>query len=809
MQIVNFDDVRETIIELIKKKMLIPILGSGFTKGCNAFDGNVPSGSDYQSYMLEAIQSNENLTPDEISSLRSTTFSKISNIYHKVVSAEEQRRYLKAKFTGVSLDSCRRNLLSIPWPYIYTLNIDDAIEHNSDFQFVVYSNRSVRKNVFDEHKCVIKLHGDVMEMLSYDDSVSEIFDQGQYVASLSRNVSLLNRLTHDISYQNLLYIGCSLSDEIDLFSASLSSTKNENARFFCTTKVPTRLEQINLENYKITHCIIFESYPEIYNLIYEAAQEAEKIEPNEIDRYRICKFTSLNEEFASNKSYLFYGKSLINKDRSITHPYFFISRDVTDQLIENIHTYSLQFLLGNGCSGKTYIAIDVASRVRDRDVFVFESKESLSDAALQLLLDRGNRLIIADSNTLNIQQIEQLIKQKDTLKKQNISILIVENKNNRDLAGLLRLLELNGDIEPNSIPQIIVSNRLNNRETDELNQRLVTATLGVFSEKKSIADNIIECSHNLIQKNRFDKISPHFNNERQIACLLSLAIENKVYSSRVVELDLLPEIYEQELISRPLIEVESTWDFETTPSSNSPIKYVVNAEYWLYNQLNEFSKSKRNQELIIRAYRHIISKIVDIHGKPSLTYGDKYAQYKPYILFDNVNQIFRSQGLTLIRRIYENLRDLLSTDPNYMHQRAKCYIRSVASEADISKKLAFLDNAYRDASVSLSMFEKRYEDTGNKKIQISIAHVQYTRALALCHRAKISHYQNIAENTRSVELLYDALLSPYNSYDFIKKDIYNYGNVVRELITTLVAGSSLVDKKVLILLETLFKYIKA
>lgn len=60
-----------------------------------------------------------------------------------------------------------------------------------------------------------------------------------------------------------------------------------------------------------------------------------------------------------------------------------------------------------------------------------------------------------------------------------------------------------------------------------------------------------------------------------------------------------------------------------------------------------------------------------------------------------------------------------------------------------------------------------------------------------------------------VELLYDALLSPYNSYDFIKKDIYNYGNVVRELITTLVAGSSLVDKKVLILLETLFKYIKA
>lgn len=808
MQIVCFNDVRETIIQSLRKKMLIPIFGSGFTRGCTAFRGKVPSGEDYQHYMIETITSSGGFSSDEIKSLSSAPFSKISTIYHAVISEKKQREYLKANFTQVSLDSCRKKLLSIPWPYVYTLNIDDAIEHNSSFRSVVYSNRPVRKSAFDEQQCVIKLHGDITEILNYEDSVSEIFDQNQYIASLHRNTSLLSKLTHDISYQNILYIGCSLSDEIDLLSASEVSVPNENLRFFCTAKRPNRLEQIDLERYKITHCIVFDSYQEIYSLIYDAAQDAEKIAPAEIERYRTYSFKTLSEDFSLNKSYLFYGKGLINKDRSVTLPYFFISRSVTDKLIKNISTYNVQFLLGSGCSGKTYIAIDIASRVRNRDVFMFESKESLSDVALQTLLERRNCLIIADSNALNMQQIERLIRSMDALKKRNISILIIENKNNRDLAGLIQLMELNGVIEQDSIPRITISNKLSKTETAELNKLLVTANLGIFSEKKTITDNIIKCSHDLLQKNRFDSIVPHFDNERQIACLIALAIENKIYSSRAVELDLIPEVYIQERTAKPLIEIESTQSFETTPSNSSPIKYVANAEYWLRDQLCGFAKTKENQKLVILAFRHIILRLVDVYGKPDLTYGDKYAQYKPYILFDNINQIFRPQGLVLIRQIYESLNDLLSSDPNYMHQRAKCYIRSARFETDKTQKLNFFEQAYRDASVSHSVFEKRYEDTKNDKIQISIAHAEYTKALALCHEAKLNDYSNIPENTQAVEILYKALLSPYNSYDFAKTDIYNYGDVVMDLIMTLTANSDLVDKKVLALLGDLFRVVR-
>lgn len=811
MQIVDFNDVRTTIIENIRKKMLIPILGSGFTQGCNALQGNVPSGSDYKKYMIDSIQTSGDFTAEELQSLHSEPFSSVSNIYHQVVPQEKQRKYLKENFTTVSVDSSKRNFLSIPWPYIYTLNIDDAIERNSSFSHVIHSNRPVQNNIFDEFPCVIKLHGDIAEMLNYEDSISEVFDQNQYIASLHKNQSLLSKLTHDFSYQNLLYIGCSLSDEIDLISVSVSSIPHENARFFCTTTHLTHLDKIKLERHKITHCVIFNSYQEIYDLIYTAAQEAEKIAPSELDNYRVCTFSRLPEKFELNKSYLFYGKSLINKDRSITFPYFFISRSITDQLIKNVNKYRLQFLLGSACSGKTYIAFDFASRIRDRDVFVFESKESLSDNALQSLIDRGNCLIVADSNTLNMQQIEELPREIEKLQRQNVSILIIEEKSNHSLSSLLRLLEMTGVIEQKSIPLLEVSNKFSKSEVDTLNRLLVTATLEVFTESKSLADNIIETSRHLIQKNRFDKIVPRLSNERQIACLIALAIENKIYSMRASDLDLIPEIDEQVRFSKPLIELESTWSFETTPSNNAPVKYVINAEYWLYDQLNEFSKLQGSHELIIRAYRHIISRLVTIYGQPDLMYGNKYAQYKPYILFDNINRIFKShssQGLVLARKIYESLNDFLSSDPNYMHQRAKCYIRSARFEKAASDKLKFFEKAYRYASVSYSVFNKRYEDTKNEKLYISLSHVEYTRALILCHQARINKYKIFAENTQAVQILHHALSSDYNSYDYAKKDIDNYNNAVLDLITHLIADPSLVDKSVYPLLESLFKAVR-
>lgn len=65
-----------------------------------------------------------------------------------------------------------------------------------------------------------------------------------------------------------MYIGCSLSNEIDLLSISSKATINGN-RYYCTTKQPDEDALLMLSKYGITHCVIFDSYDAIYTeLVY-------------------------------------------------------------------------------------------------------------------------------------------------------------------------------------------------------------------------------------------------------------------------------------------------------------------------------------------------------------------------------------------------------------------------------------------------------------------------------------------------------------------------------------------------------------
>ena len=70
-------------------------------------------------------------------------------------SKEEQRKYLRDNFTKVELNEEKKKFLEIKWPYVYTLNIDDAIERNSGYENVVYPYRKIYDDIFDQEKCTI------------------------------------------------------------------------------------------------------------------------------------------------------------------------------------------------------------------------------------------------------------------------------------------------------------------------------------------------------------------------------------------------------------------------------------------------------------------------------------------------------------------------------------------------------------------------------------------------------------------------------------------------------------------------------
>lgn len=791
---VKYSDISSEIKQHLKKRMLIPIIGSGFTRRCKSRAGKVPSGEDYRNYMIDEIMKSRNYKEEKKKKYKDKHFSEVSTIYHNIVSSEKQREYLRDNFTKVILEDFKKAFLEIAWPYIYTLNIDDGIEKNSDYKNVIYSNRKIYDDIFDKEKCTIKLHGDVEDILSYKDSKCEIFDQIQYVQSIKENKVLLDKLKHDYEYLNLIYIGCGLSNEIDLLSV-LAATASNGSHYYCTASILDEDDLILLEKYGITHCVVFDSYDAIYQELVKVADEAEKIEVTELDQYKTYKFTKIENGFEKNKDYLFLGKNPVGKTRNVSIPAFFVSREITTKLVENVKTNATQILVGRGCSGKTYVMLDVARKVVDRDVFIFQSRERVNADAFSLLLDKMNCLVIADSKAFSIDQIEEIIRNGKTRAAKKNSFLIIESKSNRDLSSLLSLLRMNEVIEEDELITYELKNKFSVEKNDEINYKLVKSSLGVFLTNKTLADNIIDASTRLIEKNYFDSITPRINNVKDIACLITLATKEKVYSEEVVILNLEEEFLLQRKKATPLIEEEGTWIFEKSNANNSPMKYVVNAEYWLYNQLDNVAKSNEGHKKVVEAYQYIISKLIEHYGKPDLNYGTKYAPYKEYILFDNINQIFTSRNTELIREIYESLNNLLASDPNYLHQRAKCYIRSAIRTEDKKMKGKWLRQAQRDANTSNNIFEMRYEKCQNEKIQISAAHALYTVALSLCYLAKLADYKDIKTNEKAVECLNLALVSPYNSMEFIKKDkVYNQG-IVGETIKYFSTNMSMISSE--------------
>ena len=814
MEIVNFSDIYDTFTKNLKRNMVIPIIGSGFTLNSEAKNGKVPSGKDYQEYMIDSLCNKFEELNETKGEMYKESFSKIAELYIKQIDDIDKRNYFVSNFTDVKIQEKNKiDFLKIEWPYIYTLNIDDAIEKNSKFNHTICcNNENVIESVFDEFNCVIKLHGDVNNLINYGNYNSIIFSSKQYATSLESNKVLLNKLNHDALYQNLLFIGCSLNDEIDILTV-LPDERCEcvTSRYLCFVGEPTKLESMKYESFGITHIVKFNSYDDIYQRIYKSWVETQKIATDDLDNYKSFIVEQSDDSFETNKSFFLYGKSLVDKNK-ITLPHFFISREITKNIIADMRKFNLQFVIGSSYSGKTYIFYDIATKIKDQDIFIFETKDRISEKAFTSLLNKKNSIFLFDSNSLTISQIELIMNGLYSLRNNNNKIIIFSLKNNSELFGLIRLLEDNATISKHNFSIKSIDNKFSTTEAKEINSKLTGTGIGIINKSKTILDNILDLSSNnkISTSNKFNKIQLLFDTEKQIATLIILAIEKKVYSSQVLKFNILSEIYNQKSRAYPLIDLEETWNFEISASDNSPQKYVVNAEYWLYKQLELFSENAEHHKIIVNAFKYIVSKIIETEGKPDILKYNKQS-YKKFILFDNINMIFRIYGrdsLVLISKIYEGLNCYLSNDPNYLHQRAKCYIKLASSESGYDKKIELFEKSHRDANLAYQIFEQRYHECGNNKILISLAHVEYTQAVILCHKCKINNYQNVDDNTTAILTLDSALASPHNSYDYAKKDYINYDNVVLKLFDKAMLNSSIIKDEAKNSVENLFKLLK-
>lgn len=209
-----------------------------------------------------------------------------------------------------------------------------------------------------------------------------------YALSLTTNSPLLKKLKADYGYQNILFIGCSLDDEVDLKALSNAAIdfqfKDTLSRTIIFIKgQPSKLQKSKFKTYGITDVVCFDSYDAMYKFLFAAWEESTHIADEELEQYSNVSISHIRaNEIDTNRNFFFWGKGLLDlKQRRITYPYFFISRDITDTIIQQLAQNKIHLIYGGRVSGKSYLLADVYSKIRDRTVIFLDGKSRLSENA--------------------------------------------------------------------------------------------------------------------------------------------------------------------------------------------------------------------------------------------------------------------------------------------------------------------------------------------------------------------------------------------------------------------------------------------
>ena len=85
----------------------------------------------------------------------------------------------------------------------------------------------------------------------------------------------MDKLCTDLSYSNTLFIGCSLSDELDLLDVAQQLKTDSTAhinRYFVTDKQPDEYLTVDLEDYLIDTVILIDDFDTFYQDFIDLAK---------------------------------------------------------------------------------------------------------------------------------------------------------------------------------------------------------------------------------------------------------------------------------------------------------------------------------------------------------------------------------------------------------------------------------------------------------------------------------------------------------------------------------------------------------
>jgi len=762
MNVLKFDDIREDLINYFRSKSILPIFGSGFSLGEKAKNGIVPSGQILKDYMIEKLSNHKDFSSQEaISKLENKQFSEVASFFEDddYVSISDRRRYYENNFTDVKLSEEKKQILEIDWDYIYTLNIDDAIENNSLYKKTIISNRKPFQDIFND-KRLIKLHGDAYDFITYEDSSCKIFTRKDYALSIKTNANLLSRLEHDLANQNILFIGCSLDDEFDLLTVSnLPRESNKVVRkIIFSLNEPDVFQKQKYKEFKITDVIVLKSYDELYTELYKIWIESRKIQQNELIQF--CNLTTSRlTQTDDNSAYFYYGKSLLDvKKNHITFPFYFVERGLIKEIENSLVDNNILLIEGSALSGKSYLLAGLYEYEKKSKVYLFDSRNRIRASSFETLMKTENSILLFDIGSLERNQFDYILNSVAEIHKQNLKLIILLSYDRSDMFGLVKLKIINGEIDSKYIKTIGIKKSFSHVETENINGLLPKVNIPVFFDRKTILDNVISI-HQKMKKGKFHDIKLRIDNYKELVSLIIL-----ITKERISKLDQIRFGIEMECAAictryPKVIEEIETILSEKDAVDLSNYKYILNAKVWLQTELINFASIESNHEIIIEAYQYIVQKILLLNN--GVLFGRE--TYREYILFDSINNIFDNghlDNLPLILNIYERLDKDLAMDYQFLHQYAKGLLMLTSKEMTKDEIVKKLDLARTKIYIAESLVKKVME---NKQLNnedtyrnlITLYHMKFTESLILCNICEINNYSDFELIDNIVKNLYE------------------------------------------------------
>ncbi|MBK1824564.1 SIR2 family protein [Burkholderia cenocepacia] len=747
IRVIEAPETQSFLRSILRQDTCVPFLGAGFTRGEKARSGKVPGGEEWVAVMRDQILAAPVAEKPSDDELGKFGFQDLSDIYFRenIVSLETIKGSVDSRFTKVDItDEAKRRFLSINWPYIYTLNIDDGIERAIDgvkvLPYKAFSRHSGRRYVY-------KLHGDAEDVLTAAnrEDLRVIFGKADYIKSLEKNEYFLSSLTNDFCEKNLLFIGCSLTDELDI-SFALASVRPgqksaQTARIFVTSSVPdTYAEKKKLKSYGITDVVVTD-YFTFYNFAASVAEREDQAPlAMESFTYSDCDDPYSNERFVS---YL-----LQSGWKHDNNPYPVSVSRVAENVLREKLKEPLVAVWGRRFSGRTTLLYRVLSDARTRRRFFVPSQSSMSDRVFNEIFKIEDALIAIDSGAAHHDQLRVLAQRSDRLAENNTTVLLA-----------LPRVELNALGNGYAEDAVQVDSRLQHTEVNELNKLLDPLGFQRWTQGDNILDNVFTLGASSIATGilksqsrldqRIDLICSEGRGNHEVrvpsklefSLLFYLAVRQRIYSfvhrtlMKKYGLAYMVDTHIMDFARKwsPFIEFEGT-DAVSRRAENSSSVLICNSYAWTQLALRRLSDRL--------GLAQTASFIVDLYT----SVRDVDPEAFQLTLFDNLNSIYSTKklnekdwGARVITAVYEKLAPYCAQEPDYWLQRAK--------------GIYYLSNDERDIRIAIEYCEKGIvENTEKTRVNAKL-----TKANLLGKLCDVTKFRSDEDLSKAIDAYVEAI----------------------------------------------------